>query len=175
MQQRIALYPGSFDLLTNGHVDLIQRSQKLFDRLIVAVGANIAKKAFFTIDERLAVLRETTACWPNVEVMKLEGLTVSLAQRVGATFIIRGLRAVSDFEFELQLAIMNHRLAPGIETIFLAAEPENIFLSSRMIKDVWYHGGNIDEFVPPAMARLLAGKPRSSDLQLQTPNLGSGA
>lgn len=173
--QRIALYPGSFDLLTNGHVDLIERSQKLFDRLVVAVGANVAKKAFFSVEERLEVLRETTAPWPNVEVVKLEGLTVALAQSVGATFIIRGLRAVSDFEFELQLAIMNHRLAPGIETIFLAAEPENIFLSSRMIKDVWYHGGDVSEFVPPAVLRLLATKARSPELQLSSPHLGSGA
>jgi pantetheine-phosphate adenylyltransferase len=149
-------------LLTNGHLDLIERAQKLFDKLIVAAGANASKPAsFFTIDERLDILRQVTSHWDNVEVWRLEGLTVEFAARMNAQFLIRGLRAVSDFEFELQLACMNHQLYPGIETIFLAAEPRHIFLSSRMIKDVWRNGGDVSEFVPPAVLEALSHKDKS--------------
>jgi pantetheine-phosphate adenylyltransferase len=171
---QIALYPGSFDLLTNGHLDLIRRGQRLFDRLIVAVGANVAKKAFFSVDERLEILRETTAQWSNVEVRRFDGLTVRFAEQVGARFIIRGLRAVSDFEFELQIALMNHRLSSGIETIFLAAETEHIFLSSRMIKDVWTHGGDISEFVPAPVLRALQQRADRA-VDIDQSRFGSGA
>lgn len=158
-QPRTAVYPGTFDLLTNGHIDLIRRSQKLFDRLIVAVGANATKSTpMFTVDERVQVLREATAEWANVEVAELAGLTVEFAALHKAQFIIRGLRAISDYEFELQLALMNHRLNSEIETIFLAADPQNIFVSSRMIKDVWRHGGDVSEFVPAATLRALERK-----------------
>ncbi|MBI5154992.1 pantetheine-phosphate adenylyltransferase [Candidatus Poribacteria bacterium] len=156
---RIALYPGSFDLLTNGHLDLIRRGRTMFDRLVAAVGVNPSKPAgFFTPEERLTILSEATVDWQNVEVRSFTGLTVEFAGEIGAQFIIRGLRAVSDFEFELQLAIMNHQLNPAIETIFLAAEPENIFLSSRVVKDVWRHGGDIAPFVPPPVLRALQAK-----------------
>lgn len=158
-QLRTAVYPGSFDLLTNGHLDLIRRSQKLFDRLVVAVGGNATKgPAMFTVEERVAVLREATAEWSNVEVAALEGLTVQFAARYKAQFIVRGLRAISDYEFELQLALMNHKMNSAIETIFLAADPSNIFVSSRMIKDVWRHGGDVSEFVPPATLKALQRK-----------------
>ena len=173
-RSQIALYPGSFDLLTNGHVDLIRRGQRLFDKLVVAVGVNVAKKGFFKIDERLEILREVTSAWSNVEVHKFDGLTVDFAEKVGARFIIRGLRAVSDFEFELQIALMNHRLSEGIETIFLAAETEHIFLSSRMIKDVWTHGGDISEFVPPPVLKALKLR-KSREVDIDQSRLGSGA
>ncbi len=155
---RIALYPGSFDLLTNGHLDLIRRGQQVFDQLFVAVGFNDAKSSMFTIEERLDVAKEITAEYDNVEVVKLEGLTVEFAAKCEAQFIIRGLRAISDFEFELQLALMNHKLNASIETIFLAADPKNIFLSSRVVKEVWRHGGDVSDFVPPAVFRLLTEK-----------------
>jgi len=171
---QVALYPGSFDLLTNGHLDLIRRGQRLFDRLVVAVGVNVSKKPFFTVEERLAILQEVTAPWDNVEVTSFDGLTVQLAEEMGARFIIRGLRAVSDFEFELQIALMNHRLSEGIETIFLAAETEHIFISSRMIKDVWSHGGDISEFVPEPVLRALKRRERSKS-DFHQPRLGSGA
>lgn len=157
---RIAVYPGSFDLLTNGHLDLIERSQKLFDRLIVAIGANPRKTPLFTVEERLEILREVCAPWDNVLVKPLEGLTIEFAQKQGAQFIIRGLRAVSDFEYELQLAIMNHQLNTEIETVFLAAAAHNIFLSSNVLKDVWRHGGDISDFVPPPALRALEKKRR---------------
>lgn len=166
---RVALYPGSFDLLTNGHMDLIRRSKELFDHLVVGIGINAAKTPMFTLEERIAVLRECTAEWPHVEVRSFDSLTVQFAEQLGAQFIIRGLRAVTDFEFELQLALMNHRLNTRIETIFLATDPENIFVASRSIKDVWKHGGDIGPFVPEPMrialerkrAELLAAKRRS--------------
>ncbi len=158
-QTRIAVYPGSFDLLTNGHLDIIRRSQKLFDRLVVAVGNNATKAApLFTVGERLDVLREATREWSNVEAVELRGLTVEFAAANRAQFIIRGLRAISDYEFELQLALMNHKLNTEIETIFLAADPANIFVSSRVIRDVWRHGGDIAEFVPAATIRALERK-----------------
>lgn len=155
---RIALYPGSFDLLTNGHLDLIRRSKELFDSLIVAVGQNSSKVAMFTPEERMDVLREAASGWGNVDIRTFDCLTVDFAREVGAQFIIRGLRAVTDFEFELQMALMNQQLNPRIETVFLASDPDNIFVSSRTIKDVWRMGGDISPFVPPAMLRALATK-----------------
>ncbi len=170
---QVALYPGSFDLLTNGHLDLIKRGQRLFDHLIVAVGINVSKKGFFGIEERLSILQEVTAPWENVEVCHFDGLTVDFARQRGASFIIRGLRAVSDFEFELQIALMNHRLNSSIETIFLAAETEHIFISSRMIKDVWTHGGDISEFVPTPVLRALERR-KSRETDIEQSRLGSG-
>lgn len=161
---RIAVYPGSFDLLTNGHLDLITRSQKLFDRVIVAVGVNIQKRSLFTVEERLAILQRVTGQWDNVAVEPLEGLTVKFAEARGAQFLIRGLRAISDFEFELQLSIANSQMNPEIETLFLAAAPKNIFLSSRMLKDIWYNGGDISDFVPRAVLEALEGKRRDLGL-----------
>ncbi len=162
-QARTAVYPGSFDLLTNGHLDIIERSQKLFDRLIVAVGSNATKASpLFSVEERLDVLREATDQWANVEAAELQGLTVEFAAAKKAQFIIRGLRAISDYEFELQLALMNHRLNKNIETIFLAADPTNIFVSSRVIRDVWRHGGDISEFVPTATLKALERKSKTA-------------
>ncbi|CAN5204200.1 pantetheine-phosphate adenylyltransferase [soil metagenome] len=157
---RIALYPGSFDGLTYGHLDLIQRGRKLFDKLIVGVAANSRKAPWFTVEERIAHLSACTAEWPNVEAMPLEGLTVDMAEKLGAQFILRGLRAVSDFDFEFQLAIMNQQLKPNVETIFMAPAPEFIFLSSSMVKEVWSLGGDVSRFVPAVVLKAFeAGGP----------------
>ncbi len=156
--ERIALYPGSFDGLTYGHLDLIRRGAHLFDRLIVAVGENRRKTPWFTREERVDVIRRVTADLPNVEVAKLKGLTINTAQDFGAQFIMRGLRAVSDFEFEFQLAIMNHELNPKVETIFLAPAPEYVFLSSSLVREVWELGGDVSTFVPPLVLEAFERK-----------------
>lgn len=148
---RIALYPGSFDLLSNGHLDLIRRASDIFDKLVVAVGVNPHKETLFSVEERLEILREATADLENVEVATIEGLTVDFAAKVGANVIIRGLRAVSDFEYELQLAITNRQINQKVETVFMAAGPGVIFLSSSMIKDVWDLGGDVSKFVPESV------------------------
>lgn len=157
---RIALYPGSFDGLTYGHLDLIQRGRHLFDRLIVGVAQNSRKQNWFSIEERLELLRECCTDWPNVEVTAIQGLTIDTAARLNAQFIVRGLRAVSDFEFEFQLAIMNHELNPTIETIFLAPAPKYVFLSSSMVREVWTLGGDVSQFVPPPVLRAFERRPR---------------
>jgi pantetheine-phosphate adenylyltransferase len=146
---RIALYPGSFDVLTYGHLDLIERASPLFDRLIIGVACNSAKKSFFDLEQRLEIIRACTEKYPNVTPVVVEGLTIKMAEKLGAQFILRGLRAVSDFEFELQLALTNRQLSPNVETIFLTPSPEFIFLSSSMVKEIWRLGGDISGFVPP--------------------------
>lgn len=162
---RIALYPGSFDIVTYGHLDLIQRGCKLFDRLIIGVANNSRKTPWFTVPERVAHVRECTKNMPNVEAAALEGLTVEFASKVGAQFIVRGLRAVSDFEFEFQLAIMNQQLNPRVETIFLAPAPEYIFLSSSMVKEVWHLGGDVSRFVPPSILEAFEQRRRQKAAQ----------
>lgn len=157
---RIALYPGSFDGLTCGHLDLIQRGRLLFDRLIVGVAVNQRKSPWFSVEERLEHIRACTRGLDNVEAVVLDGLTVHVAQKLGARFLLRGLRAVSDFEFEFQLAITNHKLAPEIETIFLAPAPEYIFLSSSMVKEVFSFGGDVSSFVPPPVLQAFEEKKR---------------
>lgn len=156
--QRVALYPGSFDCLTYGHLDLIERGCLLFDRLVVGVANNPKKTNFFTPAERVGLLRTCTRECSNVDAMELEGLTVETAAQLGAQFIMRGLRAVSDFEFEFQLAIMNYQLNPRVETIFLAPSPEHIFLSSSMVKEVWRLGGDVSRFVPPEVLAAMEAK-----------------
>ncbi|MDK2971281.1 MAG: pantetheine-phosphate adenylyltransferase [Candidatus Sumerlaeota bacterium] len=155
---RIAIYPGSFDLLTNGHLDLINRCRRLFDRVIVAIGVNPMKQPFFTIEERIAILKDATADMPNVEVAQFDELTVHFAYRRGAMVIIRGLRAMSDFEFELQLALANLKLNRHIETLFMAADPKTIYLSSGLLRDIWRHGGDVAPFVPPPVVKALKKK-----------------
>lgn len=165
---KTALYPGSFDGLTYGHLDLIQRGRKLFDHLVVGVANNSRKTPFFSIDERVRQLHVCTSQWPNVEVLPLEGLTIQFAARRGAQFVMRGLRAVSDFEFEFQMAIMNHELNRDVETIFLAPAPEFVFLSSSMVKEVWRLGGDVSRFVPPVV--LAALEARSASLTREKPH-----
>lgn len=156
--KRIALYPGSFDILTFGHLDIIQRGRKLFDRLIVAVAVNSTKSPTFTIQERIDILRDVTRNLGNVEVTTFSGLTVTFALEQNAQFMIRGLRAVSDFDFELQLAITNQQLVREVETIFLAPSPEYIFLSSSLVREVWRLGGDVSGFIPPEVLAALRAK-----------------
>ena len=157
---RLAIYPGSFDPITNGHLDVIHRAARLFDELIVAVALNDQKhtSCLFSIDERIAILEEACEGIAKVRVAKLNGLLVNFARDCGANAIVRGLRAVSDFEFEFQMALMNRKMEPEIETIFLMPKEEYTYLSSRIIKEIARLGGRVDDFVPPCAVRALAKK-----------------
>ena len=151
----IAIYPGSFDPITNGHLDLIERGSKLVDRLIVSILSNDTKLPLFSVEERMEMLSDVVGRFPNVEVDCFDGLLVDYAAGKGATVILRGVRAISDYEFELQMALMNRRLGPEIETIFLMAGEEYSYISSRLVKEVFRLGGNISGLVPPTVeARL---------------------
>lgn len=152
---RIGICPGSFDPLTNGHLDVIQRARKLFDRVIVAVASNDSKQPLFSLEERLDLARVAVAEWPEVEVDSFDCLLVDYAERVGAQAIVRGLRAVSDFEFEFQLALMNRRLNERIETIFMMPKDTYTYLSSRMIKEIARLGGDVSVFVPDHVRQAL--------------------
>lgn len=152
---RRAIYPGSFDPVTNGHLDVLGRAASLFDEVIVAVAFNEQKSGLFPTGERIRLLSETTAGMANVRVARLEGLLVEFARAEGACAVVRGLRAVSDFEFEFQMALMNRKLEPAVETIFLMPREEWTYLSSRIVKEIARLGGNIDAFVPPAVAQAL--------------------
>jgi pantetheine-phosphate adenylyltransferase len=154
-QPSVAIYPGSFDPITNGHLDLIQRGSRLFDKLIVSILQNDAKEPLFSVEERAAMLREVVAVYPNVEVDSFQGLLVDHAAAHSATVLLRGIRAISDYEFELQMALMNRRLSPAVETIFMMANEAYSFISSRMVKEVFSLGGDIAGLVPPPVeARL---------------------
>jgi len=157
--ERVAIYPGSFDPPTYGHVDLIERALHVFDRLIVAVARNVEKECLFTADEREHLLREATNHIEGVEVASFDSLTVEYAKSRGAIAIVRGLRAVSDFEYEFQMALMNRKLAPSIETIYFMPNDAHIFLSSSLIKEIAMFGGrNLSDFVPPAVEQRLVEK-----------------
>jgi pantetheine-phosphate adenylyltransferase len=157
---RIAICPGSFDPMTMGHVDIIDRAARLFDRVVVAVAINQDKQALFSLDERVAIAREVFRLQPMVEVDTFEGLLVDYAQRRQASVIIRGLRAVSDFEYEFQMALMNRHLAPSIETTFLMPAEQYTYISSRLIKEVFALGGSIEGLVPPIVEdRLRSRRP----------------
>jgi pantetheine-phosphate adenylyltransferase len=147
----VALYPGSFDPITNGHLDLIQRGSALFDKLFVAILRNDEKEALFSVDERIEMLRDVVQAFPNVEVGSFDGLLVEYAAQCGASVILRGIRAVSDYEYELQMALMNRRLGPEIETVFLMASEAHSFLSSKLVKEVIRLGGKITGLVPPSI------------------------
>ncbi|MBF0178197.1 MAG: pantetheine-phosphate adenylyltransferase [Magnetococcales bacterium] len=162
--KRIAVYPGTFDPVTLGHVDVITRGAALFDRLIVAVASNHSKKTLFTGEERMAQIRDSIRHLPHVEVCRMQGLLVEYANRIGAGVILRGLRAVSDFEYEFQMASMNRKLAGDVETVFLMAGESTIFISSRLVKEIAVMGGDVRPFVPAhvvpeLMARLKALQP----------------
>jgi pantetheine-phosphate adenylyltransferase len=150
-----ALYPGSFDPVTNGHLDVLARAARLFDEVVVAVAHNAAKKGLFTPDERVELLRQATIAMPNVTVARFEGLLVDFAREQRARAIIRGLRAVSDFEFEFQLALMNRSLEPDLEALFLMPSEEYTYLSSRIVKEVARLGGDIGRFVPECVREAL--------------------
>lgn len=144
-----AIYPGSFDPITNGHLDLIVRGCCLFDKLIVAILRNETKQPLFSVEERIEMLGEVVDCYPNVAVDSFEGLLVDYAAQNGATVLLRGIRAISDYEYELQMALMNRRLRPDIETVFMMASEAHSFISSRLVKEVFGLGGNIGGLVPP--------------------------
>ena len=145
---RTVIYPGSFDPLTNGHLDVIERAASLFDRVVVAVAENESKKAFFTLDERRDLIASATRRLKNVSAETFSGLLVDYAKRKKAHAVIRGLRAISDFEYEFQMALMNRKLAERVETIFMMPKEQYTFISSRLVKEVATLGGDISEFVP---------------------------
>ena len=155
---RRAIYPGSFDPVTNGHLDVIDRARKLFDEVIVAIAHNDQKQPRFSLGERLDFLRKTIGKLDGVHVAPLEGLLVDFAVEQKATAVIRGLRAISDFEFEFQMALMNRKLEPTVETIFLMPKEEYTYLSSRIVKEIARLGGDIAKFVPPAVVEAFARK-----------------
>jgi pantetheine-phosphate adenylyltransferase len=154
--KRIAVYPGTFDPVTNGHLDLVERGRRRFDHLVMAILSNEEKQPMFTLEERIGFLREATSRWPEVEVATFDGLLVDYARRIGASVLLRGLRAVSDFEYELQMAMMNRRLAPDVETVFLMPSEAYSYVSSRLVREVARLGGDVEGLVPACVARALA-------------------
>ena len=155
MPDRVALYPGSFDPVTRGHLDLIQRAARIFPRIIVAVATNNAKSCLFTVDERLEMLRSHTRDFSNVEVAHFRGLTVDFARKVGAVAIIRGLRVISDFEYELSMAINNEKMNPNVDTVLLTPSEPYLYLSSRLVKEIASYGGPLDHYVTPEVGAML--------------------
>jgi pantetheine-phosphate adenylyltransferase len=153
---RRAIYPGSFDPVTNGHLDVIDRARKLFDEVIVAVAHNDQKHPLFSLEERLDLLEGALGKLKNVEIAPLDGLLVNFALARKATAVIRGLRAISDFEFEFQMALMNRKLESTVETIFLMPKEEYTYLSSRIVKEIARLGGDVKDFVPARVAKALA-------------------
>ena len=153
-----ALYPGTFDPPTNGHLDLIQRGSKLFEHLTVGILKNPVKNPLFTVEERVEMLRESTKALGNVSVATFDGLSVEFARHLSATAVLRGIRAISDYEHEFQMALMNRRLAPEIETVFLQPAGRYSFVSSRMVKEVFSFGGDVTGLVPPNVVKRLRGR-----------------
>jgi pantetheine-phosphate adenylyltransferase len=153
-----AIYPGSFDPLTNGHLDVLERAAKLFDRVIVAVALSESKNPLFTLEERVALMKPAVARMKNVKAGVFDGLLVEYAHKQKAQAIVRGLRAVSDFEFEFQMALMNRKLAKDIETIFMMPKETYTFISSRIVKEIARMGGDVSPFVPPHVAAALKKK-----------------
>jgi pantetheine-phosphate adenylyltransferase len=155
---RLAVYPGSFDPLTNGHVDIIERGSRIFDSIVVAVLSNAEKTPLFSVEERVAIIADVFKKTKNVQVDTFDGLLVEYARRKHASVLVRGLRAVSDFEYEFQMALMNRHLAPRIETVFMMPAEEYTYISSRLIKEVFMLGGPIDGLVPPIVEQRLRAK-----------------
>lgn len=159
---RIAIYPGSFDPVTNGHVDIVERGAKLFDKVIIAIMCNPSKKYLFSIEERVDLLKKSLEDLPNIEVDTFDGLTVNYAEKRNAVAMLRGLRAVSDFDFEFQLALMNRRLNRDVQTVFLMTGGRWIFLSSSIIKEAAQFGGDITGMVPAVVEEKLKEKFRKT-------------
>ena len=157
-RRSIAIYPGTFDPITNGHADIVRRALKLFDRVVVALADNPRKQPLFSVKERKRMIRETLANDAGVEVDSFSGLLVDYVRRRGARFVIRGLRAVADFEYEFQFAHMNRQLAPEVETIFLMTNEDNFFVSSSLVREVAEMGGDIGRVVPPGVVVALKKK-----------------
>jgi pantetheine-phosphate adenylyltransferase len=155
---RIAIYPGSFDPITNGHVDILHRTLDMFDKVIVAIAENVRKAPLFTLEERMAHIRDAVAGDPRVEVDAFEGLLIEYVKRRGAGVVVRGLRALADFEYEFQLAHMNRRLGAGMETIFLMTSEKDFYVSSSLVKEVAQFGGDVSGLVPPLVGKALVEK-----------------
>lgn len=155
---KIGIYPGSFDPVTNGHLDIIERASKLCDKVIVAVSCNPNKNPLFTLEERIDLIREVIKPYDNIEVDTFSGLLVDYAKKTKASMIIRGLRAVSDFEYEFQMALMNRKLYPDVETIFLMTSSKNSYLSSSLVKEVARLGGCIEGLVPETIKKAILEK-----------------
>lgn len=153
-----AIYPGSFDPVTLGHIDVIERASKLFDHLIIGVLNNSSKTPLFSVEERVNMLREVTKEFPNVEVQSFDGLTVEFAKNCGARAVVRGLRAITDFEYELQIAQLNHVISPDIDTVFLTTNLKYAYLSSSSVKEVAAYGGDISHFVTPYVEEQVHNK-----------------
>lgn len=156
-----AVYPGSFDPVTNGHLDIIERARQLFQRVIVAVSIHVDKRPLFSLDERVEMLASVTRHWPNVEVESFEGLLVDYAAAKGAGAVIRGIRAVTDFDYEFQMALMNRRLQPELETVFLVPAEAYTYLSSSLVKEVAALGGNVSGLIPEEIEQRLYAKLRA--------------
>jgi len=154
----LAVFPGSFDPITNGHLDIIARGLSVFDDVTIAILVNPNKQALFTVEERVEIIREAFRGEPRVKVDTFSGLLVDYAERAGAAVIVRGLRAISDFEYEFQMALMNRRLNPRIETVFMMPAESYSYLSSRLVKEVFQLGGRVRDLVPPIVERRLAEK-----------------
>lgn len=154
----IAIYAGSFDPITRGHEDLMRRSLQFADRLVVAVAVNAAKQPLFTVEERVAMIREALADEKGIEVRSFTGLLVDFAREVDASLLIRGLRAVSDFEYEYQMALMNRHLSPELETVFMVPSLDTTYISASLVREIARYGGDISELVSPAVARALRRK-----------------
>ena len=155
---RRAIYPGSFDPVTNGHLDVIQRAGRLFDEVVVAVALNDQKRTLFSADERVELLRNAAEGIVHLRIVRFDGLLMDFAREMEASAVIRGLRAVSDFEFEFQMALMNRKLEPNVETIFLMPAENYTYLSSRIVKEIARLGGKVDAFVPTSVAAALRRK-----------------
>ncbi len=155
---RVAVYPGTFDPLTNGHVDIIQRGAAIFDRILVAILVNPAKSPLFSVEERVRMAREVFKAQPGVEIDSFQGLLVEYAKRRQADVIVRGLRAISDFEFEMQMALMNRRLGPSVETVLMMPAESYTYVSSRLVKEIFALGGSVTGLVPDLVETRLAEK-----------------
>jgi pantetheine-phosphate adenylyltransferase len=162
MKTSVAIYPGSFDPVTNGHLDLIERGEKMFDHLIVAVLNNVEKRPLFTIPERVDMLREVTKRWPGVEVDVFQGLLVDYARKREAAVILRGIRAISDYEYELQMALMNRKLEPRLETVYMLPGESYSYLSAKLVREIAQLGGPLTDLVPPIVEERLRLKLRKS-------------
>ena len=155
---KVAIYPGSFDPITNGHLDILNRASNIFDKVIIAVAKNSEKHGFLSVEERLNLIKESVKGMSNVEVDSFEGLTIEYAKKQGAQVLIRGLRAVSDFEYEMQLSQTNSALCEDLQTVFLITKPEYNFISSSTIKEILLNGGDISKFVPTPVFEYLINR-----------------